>query len=185
MAAWTESEPRLRELILYVSQRSASDLRFGAVKLNKILFYSDFLSYAMFGRPISGAEYQKLEKGPVLRRFKSIRQKMVEAGELTVQAVEYSTGKVQHRTIALREPRTNLFSPEELELVDGIIQVLTGTDARAISELSHIEVGWKVAEMYETIPYPTVLLSDAPLSEAEIRSVQRFAQEHGYVTEKA
>jgi len=37
-------ERKFKELILYVADKCSDDPDFGAVKLNKILFYSDFYS---------------------------------------------------------------------------------------------------------------------------------------------
>ena len=53
-------EEKLSELILYISQKCATDPKFGAVKLNKILYLSDFLAFGNWGEPITGVEYQHL-----------------------------------------------------------------------------------------------------------------------------
>lgn len=53
-----EGTDKLRELVLYVCTASEGDESFGSVKLNKLLFYSDFLSYLQHGIPITGQEYQ-------------------------------------------------------------------------------------------------------------------------------
>ncbi len=42
-------ERKLKEFILYVADRCEADPTFGAVKLNKILFYADFLAFASTG----------------------------------------------------------------------------------------------------------------------------------------
>ena len=39
-----ESRKRLRELILFIAERCLNNPTFGAVKLNKILFFADFIS---------------------------------------------------------------------------------------------------------------------------------------------
>ncbi|HZQ34888.1 MAG TPA: hypothetical protein VFD32_03070 [Dehalococcoidia bacterium] len=46
---------KLGELILYVAEKSSDDPRFGATKLNNILFFSDFLAFGQLGRSITGA----------------------------------------------------------------------------------------------------------------------------------
>ena len=58
---------KLQELILYIARRSEDDRHFGANKLNKLLFYSDFLAYAKTGRSFTGAPYERLEHGPAPR----------------------------------------------------------------------------------------------------------------------
>src|ERR1035438_9553158 len=44
-----EDDVKLGELIIYISKKSAGDSRFGATKLNKLLYFSDFLSFGNFG----------------------------------------------------------------------------------------------------------------------------------------
>ena len=74
--ALPESERRFRELLLYICEKSATDPKFGATKLNKILYFSDFLAFARYGKPITGFEYQRERNGPVPKRLVSIRNQM-------------------------------------------------------------------------------------------------------------
>ena len=64
MQVFKQDIDKFKELILYVCEKSATDPNFGATKLNKILFLSDFWAYAYCGRPITGVEYMKLRFGP-------------------------------------------------------------------------------------------------------------------------
>jgi hypothetical protein len=84
---WPEDERKMKELILYISQKCADDAKFGATKLNKILYFSDFLAYAYHGSPITGFEYQKLPNGPAPRRLVPVREQLMESGELGIQEV--------------------------------------------------------------------------------------------------
>ena len=56
------NEQKFKELVIYIAGRCESDPYFGAVKLNKLLFFSDFFAYAKLGNPITGAEYMKLPR---------------------------------------------------------------------------------------------------------------------------
>jgi len=183
MAAWKPDNKRFTELLLVLSERFADNPRFGAIKLNKLLFYCDFLSYAMLGRPLTGFEYQKRPHGPVPRGVLSIQSAMQQRGELLIEEIRLPSGKVQHRSRNLRKPRLDVFSREELDIIDQISRELSEHDAESISNLSHLEVGWKAASEYETIPYGTVYLSDQSLSQVAIENAQRFAREHGYSTQ--
>src|SRR5438067_13073106 len=69
-------EQKFRELILYFAQKSADDPAFGAVKLNKLLFYADFVSFAKRGKAITGATYFRLPHGPAPRQLLPITKKM-------------------------------------------------------------------------------------------------------------
>jgi hypothetical protein len=165
---WRENEEKFRELILYISQKCATDPRFGAVKLNKILFFSDFLSYAKTGDPITFFEYQRLPNGPAPRRLIPVRSKMLEERILGIQEVRLRSGKTQKRTVNLRLPNLKIFTGEEIELVDSVIEALADADAETASELSHQMVGWQIVADGETIPYGTIFLSNEPLTYAEV-----------------
>ena len=180
MPTWTPNNERFKELLLYVSAKCAPLPTFGATKLNKVLFYADFLAYAFIGSSITGFEYQKLENGPAPRGIMGIREQMEKAGDVVVKVVLISDGRKQHRVVAKRPANMQLFTKEELEIVDGVITALQDANAERVSELSHIEVGWKVARLHETIPYGTIFLSDKPLTEEETKRIQSFAEEHGY-----
>src|ERR1700733_2004446 len=99
-----DDNPReLRELILYISQKCANDPRFGAVKLNKVLYFSDFLSYAHYREPITGMEYFKLPHGPAPRRLVPIREQMKQDGDLGIQELPIGSG-IERRPVNLRAP---------------------------------------------------------------------------------
>ena len=174
-----ENEKKFKELLLYVSQKCANDPTFGATKLNKILFYADFLAYANLGEPITCFDYQKLRWGPAPRRLMPVQTEMIEQGELALQPVHLLGGKIQKRTINLRSPDLSVFTAEEIALVDEVIEALESTRAEAVSDLSHRLVGWKVVQEGESIPYNTIFLSDEPLTEAEVARGRELARQFG------
>src|SRR5688572_1912439 len=83
----TESRERLRELMLFIAERCLNDPTFGAVKLNRILFLADFISFARYGEPITGTPYRKLPSGPVPTAAGTVRAEM-EAADEAFMAVE-------------------------------------------------------------------------------------------------
>jgi len=168
-----DSDRKLGELILYISKKCAHDPNFGATKLNKILYFSDFLAYGNLGESITGAEYQHLKLGPAPKRLKFVRTQFEGAGWLAIQPVQVGS-VVQHRTVNRREPDLSLFTGSQIALVDHVIDWLLGLNATEASNLSHLEVGWKATREGETIPYSTIFLSDEPLTEAEIRRAQEM-----------
>nr|MBC8452856.1 DUF4065 domain-containing protein [Chloroflexota bacterium] len=68
---------KFRELLLYVSERSKEDPRYGATKLNKILYYADFGAFRILGAPITGARYRRLHEVPVPIQWIDERNKIV------------------------------------------------------------------------------------------------------------
>lgn len=167
---------KMAELILYVSDRCQGDPAYGATKLNKILFYADFLFYANYGTSITGQEYMRLEKGPAPRRLLPIRGDLVLANDLIIRDQQYGAWQ-QKRPIALRPADLSNFSGEEIAMVDSVIRDLWGKSATDVSELSHLFDGWKYAVDRETIPYPTALISDESPSEEDNKIALQLGRE--------
>ncbi len=160
-------QKRFSELVLYIARRSEDDPRFGAVKLNKILYYADFNAYRLLGHSITGAEYRKLNEGPAPREMLSVLRTMLDSQSINIEFRPYFNG-VQQRIVALGEPDTSVFSSREVEIVDEAISALWNMSARQVSDLSRTEIGWKAAHQGETIPYQTAWLSSDPIpQEAE------------------
>lgn len=173
---------KLKELMLYVANRSLDDPSFGATKLNKVLFFSDFLAYASLGHAITGAEYQKLRYGPAPRQLKPVQRDLENEGAATLLPKPVSSF-TQHRLVALREPNLDLFTAEEIALVDEVIAVLRSQTAVSVSDLSHRwSIGWAVAEEGETIPYATVFLTRPEPGDPNMARAEEIAEKLGLLT---
>jgi hypothetical protein len=173
-----DGEQKLKELILYVADKCEDDPRFGATKLNKILAFSDFVSYYRTGTPITGVEYMRLPQGPVPRRMLPILNEMEDAGEVAIRLVE--DGKyTQKRVIPLREPNLDIFQATEIAVVDEVIRAFWKATASAVSEFSH-GIAWKIAGDRGLIPYESALLSDDPITEYDRARSVELSREFGW-----
>ena len=173
----TFNEEKFRELVLYIALRSDDDKRFGAIKLNKILFYSDFNAYRELGEPITGAAYQHLGEGPAPRELLPVRKKMMDGDELKIEPRLYF-GKVQNRIIPLRPPNLNLFTIAEIRIVEEVINTFWELSGTELSKRSHEEYGWRLTDDNETIPYAAALFSEEPLTQEQIERGQEVAAQH-------
>lgn len=169
-------DSKMRELILYLATKSVADPRFSSTKLNKLLFYCDFSAYQKLGSSISGHSYQKLQFGPAPKAMLPLLERMQAEGDCDEIEAEHF-GRRQKRVIARRPPNVSVFSPEELFLADQIVSDLWENNAKEVSQLSHDFIGWKAAQLGETIPYETVFVGDpaTPVSEDEIAFCQGLA----------
>lgn len=166
--------PKLKELLLYVAQKSFDDPDFGATKLNKILYYSDFLAFGQLGHPITEATYQRLDHGPVPLPLLTVKQELEREQAAEVIAVP-RFNRTQKRLIPKRRARLDAFSADEIALVDEVIDALRGYNAVAVSELSHLEKSWQLVDDREEIPYEFVFLSSEPLTPDDVRRGQEVA----------
>ncbi len=154
---------KFRELLLYIARNSEDDPTFGAVKLNKVLYYADFAAFRQLGKPITGATYRKLMEGPAPLEMLTERGALIKSGDAELREAAYFTGMQQRLTVRDgREPDREMFEPGELKLVDEVISFFRGKTAREVSDYSHREPGWAVARDREVIPYETAFLSSQP-----------------------
>lgn len=171
-------EKRLTELILYISKKLSKDEFFGQIKLNKVLFFSDFTAYGRLGRTITGVEYQHLPEGPAARAMLPIQGRMKAARILVIEPRSLY-GYTQDRPTALRDPDLSDFSGEEIAIVDAWIdrlRPLTGTQA---SKLSHDTFGWRVTKDGQTIDPKSVFVAWRKPTAADIERGQELAEKHG------
>jgi len=171
----SETEERLRELLLYVVQKCEDDPRFGATKLNKILFYADFYAFAHFGEPITGAQYMKLPQGPAPKHLIPALQKLEQTGALEVFTKPTFFGGHQTRFVAKRTPDLSGFSGSQLALVDEVIEHLREMTAVDVSNATHGRA-WKAACDKDLIPYESIFLSDRDATDEDTRRVRELAK---------
>lgn len=171
---------KLKELILYVANKSEDDPRFGATKLNKILYYADFAAYRTLGKSITGADYQNLSEGPAPKQLLLRRNELLKAGDAVVERRQYYDG-VQQRLIAHRPPDPEVFSEEELAIVDQVIDDLWDKNGTEVSHKSHKELGWLLTKRGEAIPYASAFFTsqDTPLTEEQEKMGRTIARRHG------
>jgi hypothetical protein len=169
----------LKELIVYIANRLALHPKFGATKLNKILFFSDFIAYAKLGKSITGEKYQKLPQGPAPKYLLPVRTEMNSKDIICFKRETFSG--MQHRIAPLRSPKLEKFTPEQISIIDQVVDALKDKDADEVSELSHDFVGWKIVKEGEEIPYETVFLRDPKdirVSQIDNEIAQRLARKH-------
>lgn len=159
-----EEKVKAKELILLISELSESDEKFGVTKLNKLLFFIDFLAYLGFGKPVSGASYVARPEGPMLESFYDLREEMEASGDLVISKREHF-GYEQHKPIAVTSADGSKFSGEEMKLFSKVISTHRNMNASRISALSHGFLGWQAVDFEEEIPYETALVSTEDLTQ--------------------
>jgi hypothetical protein len=142
---------KMRAVILYALNKcDPSDI--GAVKLHKVLYYLDMISYADLGRPVTGAKYVKRPHGPVNSKLLALLSKMESDREISISEVEYY-GYLKKQFTPLKKPDSKELSNYEASLLDEVVDfVCKKNSAKTISEYSHNRA-WEIAEFGDEIPY--------------------------------
>jgi len=146
---------KFEELVVYLCQRCDMEKWWGRTKLAKMLYYCDFDAYRDLGSSITGAKYVRMPQGPVAEQlFPALR------GLANVRIVEIQRpiGDFDElRPTAIDDPDLSVFSPQEIALVDQVVDRLKSKTARQLSAMAHREEGWRLAGPGEEIPYFTAL----------------------------
>lgn len=165
------------ELYLYIAKKSAGDERFGATKLDKIFYFCDFEAYRELGKPITGADYKHQQMGALPNQYLPIRDEIV-GQDIEIVEVNYH-GKKQQRTVAKREPDLTKFTEDERSIVNRVIDRLWLYNATSVGKLSQEEIGYRLTEKDEIIPYTCAYFLATPLTQEQIELGTQVAKRHG------
>lgn len=157
MADIRYDEDKLKDLILYIAFKSNDDSYFGKTKLNKILFFSDFLYYRHYGKAITGAKYIKNKYGPTVKHLDTTLRDLKTAYKAVMQNF-IVFGYDQKKLIAIDKVDLSRFDAQEISFVDQIISELRGDTANRVSKLSHEFAAWKILDFGDEIPYSLALV---------------------------
>ena len=174
MAGGREYSPgKLTELVLYIANRAVNDPTFGRVKLNKILWYSDFEAFRVRGESITGARYQNLAEGPALLAMVPLMRELTEKGD--IREVAGGAGPKHLRPMALRVEDLGEFSAAEIAIVSDFIAQFWAKPASEVSLVSHDTKAWRLTERQQEIPYGMVVLSEEEPTEADLAWLSEVA----------
>ena len=126
---------RLKNVLLYILERCRD---VWCTKMNKLLFYADFLSYREHGMSISGLSYRAIDFGPVPERWDKVYAEFPEI-EQEIRQVGEVEGSVLKSCVPA-DP--SLFSSEELHILETVCERFGTKTSRELSRLSHDEKAW-------------------------------------------
>ena len=142
-----QSTERLKNLLLHILEQMGETFQ---TKMNKVLFYIDFLSYRERGMAISGLAYQAMEFGPVPQRWDRVYSAFddVEQREKLVQGQECLSLWAQGAA------DMSGFSAGEMAIIDKVCETMKTMTSRTASQMSHKEPMWNAhVEKQELIPF--------------------------------
>ena len=131
-----QSYSKLKNIILFFIQKCGPTY---ITKMNKLLFYSDFLSYKSHGYGMSGLAYKAIQFGPVPLRWDRVYSLI---DEITTEIVElpYEHGS---KLCSKFVPDESNFSKDERYILEKVVDKFKDVSASEISKLSHNEEAWK------------------------------------------
>lgn len=138
---------RLKNVMLYVLEHCEEVWQ---TKMNKLLFYIDFLSYRERGVAMTGLSYRAIDFGPVPERWERVYCQFDEIRP-EVLAVGDFEGVMLKADARCDE---SLFCEEELQMLERVCSMFGGCSSRVLSDISHQEKAWiENHEQHRMIPF--------------------------------
>ncbi|WP_273327837.1 Panacea domain-containing protein [Vallitalea guaymasensis] len=135
---------QLAKVILYFARYSSQNMY--KTKLNKLLFYAQFLYYKIYRYRLIDTEFIKDYYGPVLNDLDDKLDILKKANLIELRKDPF--GEVVLPVILLKE---NAYSKKELEVLEIVRKQFDNYSSRKISQYSHEESLWLETDLKEII----------------------------------
>ncbi len=122
-------------------------------KLNKLLWYSDFLCFKHNTVSISGTRYAHLPYGPCPDNYEVFLAFLTDIDKGLAINIESNDAHTWEVLVSTRTPDYSVFTNAELQILTSVAQYFEDTSASRISELSHEESGFKATTDGDIISY--------------------------------
>lgn len=109
-------------------------------KVNKLLFYSDFLKYQRTGTSMCGLTYRAISFGPVPVGYEQIFKQLYDDHILDViELPNYNYAEKFSINLQFDE---KLFSELELKVLEDVVKKFKGKNTKEVVDISHEESAW-------------------------------------------
>ena len=142
---------KLKNMILYLVKRLDGILK---VKLNKLLWYCDFLHFKETSVSISGSHYLRFQYGPVPNNYERIigimQPELLDKDEIPFNTDE---GIVGEQFTALVDADESIFSEKEIQVMNFVADTFRNYTSTEIMNKSHQETAFLKSEDRSIISY--------------------------------
>jgi DNA-binding transcriptional regulator YiaG len=131
---------KFSEMVVFFTQK----LEPWKTKLNKLLFYADFIMHKQSGFSMSGVQYRAIPMGPVPNNFNSIFEYLANKGELNIYYANFSDGGIgeQFKPNSNKNFDYKFFTDSELQVLESVAERFKNTSTNEMIEISHKEKAW-------------------------------------------
>jgi uncharacterized phage-associated protein len=134
---------KFTEMVVFITKEAQPNL--WKTKLNKMLFYADFLSFKKKVQSISGCRYRAIDMGPVPNNFNSLFDHISNHNHVNIVSTSFPNGSIGEQFVPneKREVDSSILSPDEIETLSEVVKKFKQTSTREIIEISHQEEAWE------------------------------------------
>lgn len=139
---------KIKNMILYILEYHDTY----RTKINKLLWYMDFLSYKVYSVSISGNSYTHSTYGPIADDYELIISVMLKDSLIGKDEIILHEG-VREQLNSLITCDKSIFSEDEIQIMDFVLNKFKNFKCGQISEYSHKEVPYKSTVEGQKISY--------------------------------
>ncbi len=156
---------KLRQVLLYISEKVGAKPNVGATVINKLLYFIDFDYYEKYGKSVTGLTYIRNHFGPTahITTINSVIECMQKDEELDVVETDYFKHK-QKKYLPRKSADLTELNAQELEHINEVLERLGSKKATDLSELSHKDMPWLATKPGEAINYQLAMYRTAATS---------------------
>jgi uncharacterized phage-associated protein/DNA-binding transcriptional regulator YiaG len=131
---------KFAEMVFFFSEK----LQPWKTKLNKLLFYADFLCFGMSGKSISGVNYRAIPMGPVPDKFQTLFEFLNNTQVVEISTSYFTNGGIGEQFFPAKERKFNsaLFTEQEINSLVAVAERFKSVSTDDIIEISHKEKAW-------------------------------------------
>lgn len=124
----------------------------GATKLNKLLYYLDFISYRDRQQSITGDKYLHKQYGPVPENIDEVLAGLHKDGLVDIERVSYKASDT-FKYETKEEPDLTVFDDYERKLLENICTEFSLWPTDKIVNQTHLEAPWFYSKPYDVVDY--------------------------------
>jgi uncharacterized phage-associated protein len=110
-------------------------------KLNKLLFYADFLMYKKTACSMTGTTYKAIPFGPVPAEYDKMYIKLCDDNKININTIPFNDGNYGEQIKSTDKVKLS-FSEVELEVLSIVDKYLCSKNTKEIVDISHSEPAW-------------------------------------------
>lgn len=152
-------EEKYRDILLEAVRYGAgSDGRITKTKLAKLIYLIDFGWYYQHLKSITGAQYRRLQQGPVPNYYFSAVDDLFEKGLLNIEIKD--TAQLISLTDAGKQTEHKNLKQDEIDFVRKVSKKWQGKRTNEIVAFTHQQLPYKICSEGEAIPYELITQQD-------------------------
>jgi len=160
------NEEKMKEVIHYIVSKCSCNGNLWRTTLYKVLYFSDFNYYELHDQPITNEDYAKYPNGPIPTHFINLKNELIKEKKIQ-ETHKYPFKGAYYKGYnytLISPPEINLLNEKEIKVIDTVINKLKDMNTDQISNYSHGDIPWIVAENHAIMDYRYVFYRDAKYS---------------------